>query len=1459
MAVVATLSKGYDLDYIWKNVDRGRARDAAGYYIQASQSGGEPPGRWWGPGAEALGFEPGQRIERKPYDLLFGARQAPDGTQLGRHPDVGRKAADVYTLLLAAEPHATADRKRELRTEAVRKARQSPLFFDLTLSLSKSISIFHASLGENARLARQAGDRDGDAYWSALVGEVDEMIWQAVRAGFGYFQREAGYTRTGSHGRRVHGRETGQWREADLAVAHWLQHTSRDGDMQLHVHSQIAHVARTGIDGKWRAPDSLSYNEHIGAVAAIVSQHLEEALTRRFGLEWVARDDGHGFEIKGISGEMMRVFSSRRASITADLRGRAARFEQRYGRAPSQRELAQLAQASNFATRNPKHGTLDLAQAHASWADKLARTLGVSLVSVAPSVWHGAAGRAHARGAKATVLPDLELARAAQKAVALAQQDKSAWTRADLIKHLGRVLPRTGRDPAAAAALLENLAGRALASEFEPVACLEAPEPAEAPASLRRADGCSVYQRHGGTRYATRGQLVMEQRMAAHAGADGAPRMTRAQAARALGADPARLEDALAGRARDPGEAQDARAARDTRTGSGLREDQAAAALAVLADGRLVSVINAPAGSGKTRVLAEAARIWAAAGLGPVIGITPSQSARNTLAAGVPVSYNAAQFLGHLPGRRGARGPVPIGPGTLLVIDEASMLSGPDLADLIAYAKAKGAKIIVAGDVSQLQAVENGGGMSLLAAALGYALLAEPVRFRHAWEQAASLRLRDGDTTILAEYDQHGRIIGGDPEEMMDAAAAAYVALTAGGTDTLLMAADHALRRELNRRIRDDLITVGIVSGGPAVTIADGTRAGPGDLIICTRNDHGTEAGEPGRTLANGDLLRIEAITRNGLIVRRALDADPATGQRRWTDRHFVFKKHDDAELGYAVTDHAAQGRTVHTGLAVITGTEDRQHGYVALSRGTEVNLAYVFTASPKIADPVPGPRPAPELARYDRRAAPGCPVAPAATAADPVTVLAGVLDRDGQQRSATQTRGQALADADHLAVLHAIWTAETTPARDQAYRIQLMNALPPGYRREPGHQARWLWRTLRGAELAGLDPAGVLAGAIAERDLAGSRDIAAVLDARIRHRLGAVVPLPPRPWSQQVPALADPGRQAYVAEIAALMDARTDRIGEHAARRPPPWATAALGPVPDRQPDRLAWQQRAAAIGAWRELSGYDDPADPIGPEPVAAAPDVRAAWHQALTALGPADGPDVRGMSDGRLLHLRDTYPVETAWAPRYVGDELRQVRAAAWDARLAGLRAAAEARAADQRGDHGHAAAGHQLAAGYQVLERAYRQRETVFAQTMADRADWDTATRAQRQLAVAADTELRRRHPGQYFSPLRSAEPDPATQTQRDELALTPDEPPGEIGQWISDLVAGHRTFADRLADRQSQMIPSGNPDYGDLGLAFPAWTGRAREPILQPPKPEIPPSPQILERVIDRDADWEAAD
>ena len=325
------------------------------------------------------------------------------------------------------------------------------------------------------------------------------------------------------------------------------------------------------------------------------------------------------------------------------------------------------------------------------------------------------------------------------------------------------------------------------------------------------------------------------------------------------------------------------------------------------------------------------------------------------------------------------------------------------------------------------------------------------------------------------------------------------------------------------------------------------------------------------------------------------------------------------------------------------------------------------------------------------------------------------------------------------------------------------------------------------------------------------------------------------------------------------MMDARKDRIGEHAAGNALPWAVTALGPVPEHRLDRLDWRRRASSIGAYRELSGYAHPAEPIGPEPVAAAPDTRAAWHEAFAALGPAGGPDVRGLPDGMLLHLRDTYPIETAWAPRWAGDELRQVRTGAAGARLAAIRAEAEAKAADSCGQDEAAARHRVLAASYRALHDAYRDREAVFAAVMEDRAEWDAATRAQRHLAIGSDAELRRRHPGQRFAPLRSAEPQPATDAQRAELTLTAEEQIREMSQWIKDLAAGRRAFADRLADRQSLMIPAEDPDYGDLGQAFPAWTGAGKDAILQPPKPEIPPSAHVLERAMDRDRDMEAAD
>src|SRR6478672_11732559 len=83
LAVVVTVAKGYDLGYIWKTQDRHVEQVTGGDYIHAAQAG-EPPGRWWGPGAQALGLSFGQVVERQPYDAVYQQIDPRSGVKLGR-------------------------------------------------------------------------------------------------------------------------------------------------------------------------------------------------------------------------------------------------------------------------------------------------------------------------------------------------------------------------------------------------------------------------------------------------------------------------------------------------------------------------------------------------------------------------------------------------------------------------------------------------------------------------------------------------------------------------------------------------------------------------------------------------------------------------------------------------------------------------------------------------------------------------------------------------------------------------------------------------------------------------------------------------------------------------------------------------------------------------------------------------------------------------------------------------------------------------------------------------------------------------------------------------------------------------------------------------------------------------------------------------------------------------------
>ena len=982
MAVVVTIAKGYDLGYIWKTQDHAAQHATGGYYIDAAQAG-EPPGRWWGPGAQALGFTPGQTVDRAPYDAVYRQTDPRTGARLGlargRYPTF----ADHLARLTAAEPHATAERLIELEREAARATRQPAAYYDVTVSFSKSISVLHASLRENERRARQADDQRAAAYWAGREQAFQEVLHRANRAALEYLQAWAGITRTGYHGTRVDGREPGRFETAGLIVTSWLQGTSRDGDPQDHIHNQIARITRTFRDGKWRALDTMSVRAVLGALQAIAATTVECELTREFGVAWIPRADGRGNEIQGISQAQMDAYSTRTVQVHEKERELAQVWARKHGRAPTSRELLHIANAATLQSRRGKDAAaIDWDALARRWDATLSGALAAIALAVSNTRGPGVQGREHHVGRAPSGPPAREAqARALAKALVVVSCQHPAWTRHDLLKQLALVLPAESRQmsPEEAQELLFGLAEEALSGRSGEVVCLEAPEWPPVPPSLRRElDGRSIYTRPGVARYATTAQLSMEERLVAHAQTQAAPRLPRELAARRLGADPALLDAQLRGRARE---------AREQSAPHGLRIDQAAAIWHVLTSARTVEVITGLAGTGKTRVLATAARIWD----GPVIGTATSQNATNELrAAGIPVTANATRLLADL-----QRGRIP--PGSLILADEGSMISLTHLAALTKYAARHRCKLILAGDQEQLAAVEGGGAMTLLADRLGYVQLAEPVRFIAAWERAASLRLRQGDALALDEYDQHGRIRGAPPDQAMDQAARAYLASYLTGRTVLLMAADWARCRELSARIRDDLIHLGLVDNGPAIRIAEG------------------------------------------------------------------------AEL------------------------------------------------------------------------------------------------------SATETRRRNLANADHLAVLHAIWTTETRDTRHDRYRDLVAAALPPGHRGELTHRARWLYRTLHAAELAGLDPADVITSAITARDLAGSSDIAAVLDARIRPRVDPLLPQPQGPWTGRVPRLPDSARQAYLTEVAALMDDRTRRLGQHTAQTAPAWAITALGPVlPDAQDPHL-------------------------------------------------------------------------------------------------------------------------------------------------------------------------------------------------------------------------------------------------------------------------------------------------
>ena len=1226
------------------------------YYTAA----GEPPGRWAGKGAAALGLS-GQ-VDPAVIGRLYQHNTGAGGELLvKRRPSraVGEREQAAVAAYLAGHPYASATELAEVRAaERGTDPRQVP-YFDVTVDAVKSVSVLHASYRVAARQAREHGDDEQAAALDAKADQIEDALMESAREAVSWLERHATYTRTGHHSAR-----SGEWRDGDGLVASvFLHHISRDGDPHLHVHIAIWNRVQRAdrADEKWRTLDSRSLHNQRLAVAPVTDRILETRLSV-LGYAMVPRPDGNGAEVGGVSQDVLDLFSSRSRALIPELKALIGQYQSTHGKPPSKRTIWLLGQQAAQNTRRTKAearrtvagqaGTAEPsgAQRLAAWEAQTARRE----VQVLSAVHQEVARFAAEHGGRApAVLNDAAKRRAARIAVAEVQQHHAVWSMAQLRFEVHRALPvlTPGANTEGVVTEVAKLAvsGRA-GTEVVQVTTPDITDVTSL--GTRASDGGSIYRPPNKQRYCTLAHLDTEQQILTAAKRT-VPQLVSQEQAHA--------------------------AAERTRLNAGQR----AAVITMLTATTATTALVAAAGTGKSHTMAEFARLWTSFTGRRVIGLaTATNAARVLTSEGLAESYNIAAFLGKTPGSDQLRRPVPLHQDDVLVLDEASQLSTTDLAMVQEAARTTGARLVLVGDTEQLGAVEAGGMFRLLAREVPYAELHEVRRFDAAWEADASVRLRAGDFTAYTAYGRHGRIRGADQETAYDRAASMWLADHLRGKNVLLLAGSNSEAAELSRRVQAKLIQLGTVQR-PKVALADGNQAGTGDLIRARLN---TTIDAGGRELTNRDTLRITGWKGPSAEVRRR-DLGGT-----WTSPFLVPRAYlaDSAELDYAGNTHVGQGRTVDTAHLLVTGTLSRRSLYVGLTRGRESNTAHIVTGNTA----PPGHPP------YEQ--------------ASPESVVMAIMDRDDADLSATEQIRHAqdwTGGTGHL--LH-LWSAAVRqslyPRIDEQIKARLTESDAWRYGRE--HSRPVLQQRLRAAQLAGHD-IGAVIDQITAAPMAGARSISSVLHGRLQQLtlpdLGHSVT-----WAQRTPKHAP----AVAHELAAGLDQRARALGEQLAVSPEPWLASQLGVLASHASPLLRkdYARQAAAAAAYREAAGITDPGQAIAPEPHRGNPELDHLRQAAIRALEIRDETEItRGMTHGELdARILDGDRVQAS-APPDLSRDLRltvHAEADAWQQSAAEIRH-------DPAGSAAATALARHLAARREQLEAANARYETWAADTSARR--------------------------------------------------------------------------------------------------------------------------------------------
>jgi DNA primase catalytic core len=471
----------------------------------------------------------------------------------------------------------------------------------------------------------------------------------------------------------------------------------------------------------------------------------------------------------------------------------------------------------------------------------------------------------------------------------------------------------------------------------------------------------------------------------------------------------------------------------------------------------------------------------------------------------------------------------------------------------------------------------------------------------------------------------------------------------------------------LSARARADLVRRGLVEKRGEM-LADGNRAGVGDIIVTRLNERRLRAERGEGFVANRDTWRVTRRGRDGSLTVFAV-----TGEARELRLPAAYVT-ANVQLAYAGTVHSAQGRTVTTARGLVTEITSAEALYVMLTRGELSNDAYVVVEDP------------------DREMHQRWP------AQHHMSVLAGILEReDHPAASVTDVERDLYDQTTSLARLRIIFGDLSAVVRGGAYEAIIADQAG----REAADRAvtdpAWatLVRALGAAQLLGWDSRQLLIQAVTQRELGTAADVAAVLHWRCENITGHWREAPNAAtagelsWSERANGILDAARGATLADpvsaeaadalgqVAAAMDSHARELAERYAQQAadgqqggyedgaaPTWLTT-LGPVPTTGRDvdgrRDLWLRHARAVAIYHDVTGYEPTdIDPIGPRPPAGDAEARELWSAARAAL--ADAPlaaTMRAMLPDRLhAWAAEALHTETRKQPAYVGHDLRSV---------------------------------------------------------------------------------------------------------------------------------------------------------------------------------------------------------